>query len=245
MLTFTPPGGATPWNAPQTVTITVADDADSLPDTATITHAINDAGSVDEYDGLAAELKLMVEDSDVPGLTFDPPSLSVEENAAETYDVVLNVEPSLGVTVRISSNNSDVTVEPSTLTFIGGASGNWNVPQTVTVSAVVDSDETDDDLRLTHRMDGSAAPEYRSKTVVLEGTVTETMVDYDTDGDRLIEIKTRQQLNAIRWDLDGNGKPDAGPTGNEDKEYRRAFPQYGHCQDGNGVPQGTATATSW
>ena len=237
MLTFTPSSGATPWNAPQTVTITVADDADSLPDTATITHAVNDAGSVDEYDGLAAELKVMVEDSDVPGLTFNPTSLSVEENATETYAVVLNVEPSLGVTVRISSSNSDVTVEPSTLTFTGGASGNWNVPQTVTVSAVVDSDETNDNFILTHRMDRSAAPEYRSKTVVLEGTVTETMVDYDTDGNGLIEIKTRQQLNAIRWDLDGDGKPDAGQTGNEDKEYRRAFPQYGHCQDGNGVPQ--------
>ncbi len=240
MLTFTPSGGATPWNAPQTVTVAVADDADSLPDTATIIHAVNDGSSADEYDGLSAVLKVTVEDSDVPGLTFDTSALTVEENATETYTVVLNVEPSLDVTVRISSNNSDVTVEPSTLTFTGGSSGNWNVPQTVTVSTVVDSDETDDTLRLTHRMDRSEAPEYRSKTVVLEGAVTETMVDYDTDGNGLIEIKTRQQLNAVRWDLDGNGKPDAGPTGNEDKEYRRAFPQYGNCQDSSGAPQDCA-----
>lgn len=235
-LTFTPSGGAMPWNVPQTVTVAVADDADSLPDTATITHAVNDAGSADEYGGLSAGLKVTVEDSDVPGLTFNPAELMVEENATETYDVVLNVEPSLDVTVRISSNNSDVTVEPSTLTFTGGASGNWNMPQTVNVSAVVDSDENDDTLRLTHRMDRSEAPEYRSKTVVLEGTVTETMVDYANENG-LIEIRTQQQLNAVRWDLDGNGKPDAGPAGNEDKEYRRAFPQYGNCQDSNRAPQ--------
>ena len=30
-------------------------------------------------------------------------------------------------------------------------------------------------------------------------------VDYDTDGDNLIEVSTLAQLNAIRWDLDGNG----------------------------------------
>ncbi len=30
-------------------------------------------------------------------------------------------------------------------------------------------------------------------------------VDYDTDGDNLIEVSNLAQLNAIRWDLDGNG----------------------------------------
>ena len=45
-------------------------------------------------------------------------------------------------------------------------------------------------------------------------------VDYDTDGDNLIEVSTLDQLNAIRWDLDGNGAPDAANA----NDYALAFP---------------------
>ena len=45
-------------------------------------------------------------------------------------------------------------------------------------------------------------------------------IDYDTDNDRLIEISTLAQLNAIRWDTDGNGRV----TGSNQNSYRLAFP---------------------
>ena len=35
------------------------------------------------------------------------------------------------------------------------------------------------------------------------------LVDYDTDDDNLIEIATLTQLNAIRWDVNGDGHPKA------------------------------------
>ena len=34
--------------------------------------------------------------------------------------------------------------------------------------------------------------------------------DYDADNDGLIEVGSLAQLNAIRWDLDGNGTPFLG-----------------------------------
>ena len=38
------------------------------------------------------------------------------------------------------------------------------------------------------------------------------IIDYDTDNDHLIDITTLEQLNAMRYDLDGNGTPTgAGP----------------------------------
>ena len=46
-------------------------------------------------------------------------------------------------------------------------------------------------------------------------------VSYDTDGDGLIEISTLAQLNAIRWDLDGDGTTDK--VANE-SSYASAFP---------------------
>ena len=51
--------------------------------------------------------------------------------------------------------------------------------------------------------------------------------DYDTDNDGLIEISTADQLNAIRWDTDGDGTPTDDPTTTADDEtesYYAAFP---------------------
>ena len=48
----------------------------------------------------------------------------------------------------------------------------------------------------------------------------QTTTDYDTNDNGLIEIRTLAQLNAIRWDLDGNGDPvNASATA-----YGNAFP---------------------
>ena len=43
-------------------------------------------------------------------------------------------------------------------------------------------------------------------------------MDYDTDSDGLIEITTLAQLDAIRLDLDGDGRPTSVLA------YRSAFP---------------------
>ncbi len=59
------------------------------------------------------------------------------------------------MTVRVaSSDNPDVTVAPAVLTFTGGAGGNWNTAQAVTVHAGADDNGvgetvpvTDDDPR--------------------------------------------------------------------------------------------------
>ena len=46
-------------------------------------------------------------------------------------------------------------------------------------------------------------------------------VDYDADDDGLIEIEWLEQLDAVRWDLDGDGVVEDG--GNAEK-YAAAFP---------------------
>ena len=50
--------------------------------------------------------------------------------------------------------------------------------------------------------------------------VNSHLTSYDTDGDNLIEISTLAQLNAIRYDADGNGAVNAGDQTN----YNTAFP---------------------
>jgi hypothetical protein len=58
-----------------------------------------------------------------------------EGGANDTYTVVLNSQPSADVNVNVTGN-SQATVSPTTLTF---TALNWNVAQTVTVSAVDDA----------------------------------------------------------------------------------------------------------
>ena len=60
-------------------------------------------------------------------------------------------------------------------------------------------------------------------------------VDHDADDDGLIEVSSLAQLNAIRWDLDGNGAADASDG---DVSYAAAFP---NAVAGMGCPSAGCT----
>ncbi len=55
------------------------------------------------------------------------------------------------------------------------------------------------------------------------------ITDYDSDGNGLIEVDSLAKLNAIRWDLDGNGAPDVANA----NDYALAFP---NPETGMGCP---------
>ena len=63
-------------------------------------------------------------------------------------------------------------------------------------------------------------------------------VDYDEDNDGLIEITTLAQLNAVRWDLDGNGAAD---DSSDQSSYDTAFP---NAEDNMGCNESAATITA-
>ena len=50
------------------------------------------------------------------------------------------------------------------------------------------------------------------------------LTNYDTDGDGLIAITTLAQLNAMRWDINGDGAIDASATTADTTAYNAAFP---------------------
>ncbi|MBL4824143.1 MAG: hypothetical protein JKY07_02655, partial [SAR324 cluster bacterium] len=63
---------------------------------------------------------------------------TAEDGTTSTFDIVLSAAPTEDVTVSVSSSNtSEGTVSPATLTF---NSANYNVAQTVTVTGVNDAD---------------------------------------------------------------------------------------------------------
>ena len=94
----------------------------------------------------------------------------------------------------------------STGTWADAAIGHASTSYTVTG---LDADETYDVEVRARVWDSAAASDWQRATV-----------DYDADDDNLIEISTLAQLNAIRWDTDGNGLV----TGTNQSNYRLAFP---------------------
>ena len=97
---------------------------------------------------------MSIEDNDLPGLRFNGAPTSVLEGATTTYGVSLTSRPMGTVTVAITSDNSDVTVNPAQLTFTQSGAGLWSTDQTVTVTASDDTDMEPDSASLRHAASG-------------------------------------------------------------------------------------------
>lgn len=104
--------------------------------------------------------------SDVePTVLVSIPDVQLREgDPTVSYTVVLDAVPIADTVVTVSSNNADVTVQPASLTF---TSSNWQVPQTVTVSAGEDLDMTDDVAVITHQVSGSDADDTVSVSIAV------------------------------------------------------------------------------
>ncbi|RKQ42681.1 putative secreted protein (Por secretion system target) [Roseivirga pacifica] len=107
-----------------------------------------------------------------------------ESGATDTFNVVLDSEPASDVVINVSSGStSEVTVDQSSLTF---TSGNWNVPQTVTVQGVDDSKvDTDKSVKITLSIDDAASHDNydavidQSVSVTNENTTTASVTVAD------------------------------------------------------------------
>lgn len=55
------------------------------------------------------------------------------------------------------------------------------------------------------------------------GVLAQSTTDYDTDDDHLIEVDSLAKLNAIRFDLDGDGSVDTGTSTDDTAVYEAAF----------------------
>ena len=191
----------------KTVTITIVDDAIYEGDEVFHLH-------LGRAPGLTAEVKVLdpegeecsttcpnpyvvtITDNDLPvpgtdddeeGVVIHPTSVTVPEGHSTHYIVALGTQPAGDVTVTINdpADNSDVTVDESTLTF---TTDDWDTPQLVTVNAATDTDEDEDSATITHSVSG-----YGTVTTANDVTVTVT------EADRVnVEIKHEEQRHNVR-----------------------------------------------
>ena len=158
-LTFTPAN----WSTAQTVTVSAGEDDDSDPGSATITHAVVDAESDEDYDDVSdVTLAVAVTDDDTSDsgsnvgaiVVTAVKNFTVGEGRAATYTVELSRPPSSDVVIQLSvTSGAGVTVDTgsmgdkSKLTF---TSTDWSTAQTVTVSAAHDDDGDPGSATITH-----------------------------------------------------------------------------------------------
>ncbi|MCK8524385.1 HYR domain-containing protein, partial [Aquimarina sp. D1M17] len=161
---------ASNWDTPQTVTVTgVNDDVDD-DDIGYNIILTTDQAATDDLSGYEnvdpADVAVINLDNDTAGVTVSTISgNTTEDGDAATFTVVLDTEPTQDVTITLSSNDlteSDTFI-PTTLTF---TPGDWNSPQTVTVTGK-DDDIVDGNVTYTivTSNTSSSDPKYASLTV--------------------------------------------------------------------------------
>lgn len=159
-LTFTPEN----YDQPQTVTVTGVNDADTRTEAVTITVSSSGLPNV--------TVDTSVVDNDTLNIAADPTTVSVNENGMATFGVTLTVEPDANVTVNIASSDSNAaTANPTALTF---TPGNYDQPQTVTVSGISDADVLDENVILT--LSASGVPNSVEVAVSVNDDDTQTLV---------------------------------------------------------------------
>ena len=121
------------------------------------------------------EITVRLRDGARPQLDVTPTTLQITEGESTSYSVKLKSDPGRNTSVRVDApppvaarlDHPTRTIaevkapggtlgRTATLSFTGGAGGNWNTPQTVTVSAPVDWDTNNDTVNLSHSVDGQA-----------------------------------------------------------------------------------------
>ena len=94
-----------------------------------------------------------ITDDDPAGVTITPTDLTIQEGESLDYTVVLDTQPLGEVTIDITvPEDTDVSVDPVSLTF---TSANWNKPQTVTVTTEQADAADENEITLSHAVDGT------------------------------------------------------------------------------------------
>ena len=201
---------------------------------ATVTVTVADAdGNTMNSDRASLTFTVTVETPPL-GVRVSPDRLSLAEGGSGTYTVVLSYAPTGPVTVGVSSDNPAVTVGAGSLNF---TTQNWNTAQSVTVTAQGDADAVDEAATITNAASGGGFNGVSGFVRVgVADDEPSAGTDYDADNDGLIDVDSLAKLNAMRWDLDGDGAPSSGNAADYTAAFAGAAADMG-CPDGPDVDQ--------
>ena len=154
-LTFT----TSTWHTRQTVSVSAAEDNDSDADTASITHTAS-GGGIGSVPISSVTVEVRDDDRRV---VATPRQMTLDEGATASYELRAKGWPETTVTVSVDvPSGSDVTVNPSTVTF---TPSNWDQPRTIQVSAAHDADWGSETVTVEHPVSGAEADTFAVNSV--------------------------------------------------------------------------------
>ena len=128
----------------------VDDGLDEDDETITVTATV-EGGSVS-----VEPATVTIRDDDTRGVSVSLAQLELEEGGSRGYEVQLDSQPSGDVTVSPTiAGDADLGFASFTPAALSFAASDWDVPQTVTVTAAEDDDALDDQATVTHTVTGA------------------------------------------------------------------------------------------
>ena len=177
------------YSDPQSVTLTALEDDDAVSGSSVITHT----ASGGNYDGVTRVLAVTESDDDSVGLSLSVSEITVTEGSEAPYAVQLVTRPSDTVTVAVTAGSgSDPDLQIASGSSLTYTTENWSTAQSVTLTAVVDSDALDGTATVIHTASGG---DYASVSIELSVTEKDTV---STDN----EARTKEflrQTSGLAW----------------------------------------------
>ncbi|WP_420621266.1 integrase core domain-containing protein [Candidatus Poriferisodalis sp.] len=214
------------WDTPQTVTVDADEDVDTTEDEVFLRYTATSTDDT-EYHNLTDDLvKVTITDNDSPGLAINPPAINVDEGASASYTVELGTQPATDVTVTVTvPANSGASLSGGALTRdLTFNSGNWNVPQTVTVTAHEDDDARNGAVDISHSSSGADYVNLIISDVGVtildddeaELVIDPTAIDVEEEGSASYTVRLATAPSAgVTVDIDGHGGTDASLSGSD------------------------------
>jgi hypothetical protein len=215
------------WNVAQEVTVTGVNDDPPVVD-GDVPYTIELVGVTSADPDYAAldppDVSITNMDDDEAGFTITPSTglLTTEAGLSDSFDIVLNTFPSDDVTIALhSTDTTEGTIDQSSLTF---TQGDWNIPQTITITGVNDF-FADEDVLYTIVIDPAVSNDQNYSGIdpddveVINSddetpgfTVTPTNDLWTTEGGELITLRIllkSQPISFVTMNLISN-KPNEG-----------------------------------
>ena len=206
------------------------EDIDGTAYTLDDSRIVWDFGTADQYpvlcpvdadgDGAftSAEFGTQPQEASIPYVYFSQSEFTVGEADGEVVvSVVMRNAPADAVDVSVllsdgtATSSNDYTYDSSTASLSFDASSAVDLLTTATFIITIEDDgdlEADETIALSFSTLSAVvvlAEPSTATVVILDDELRST---YDTDNDGLIEVHDLEQLNAIRYDLNGDGKID-------------------------------------
>ena len=165
-------------------------------------------------------MTVRIDDDDTAGVKITPQNLEVDEEGSNTYDVVLQTQPTRDVTITISESGDsgdDITLSTTTLRF---STSTWESPQTVTVTAKDDDDAIDEKVTLRHSVSGYTGVSSADSVTVTVDDPDVAEAEFSQSNLRLEEGSENWEIYQIKLKFRPSGNVTIAITDNGDLQYQ-------------------------